>query len=183
MGPFKRELEAQLPGHLHGVLSWDFIPWDRVRERHTDMAVPHLTALFEAYLRMDRHLDLKTLASRKLSEGSWGCMRCGFCCSYMRPGPVPAAQFERWKSTGTPLAWFYSPRRRGRSNTLYRCWYSNGIRLRICPFMLINLEDSRPFCAIYHLGEDQRPSVCSRYVPRHETCTATQLSLEPWESN
>ena len=61
-------------------------------------------------------------------------------------------------------------------------WFHNGVRLRVCHFMFINLEDSRTFCSIYHMGDEYRPSMCSGYIPRHETCTSNKLDFPPWES-
>jgi hypothetical protein len=183
MVEFLRDLESLLPESLHPVLKWHFIPWGKVRERHADLTGPPLVALFEAYHSIDDLLNLESLAWKIVPEESWGCMRCGFCCSYMRPGPVPARLFLEWEKAGVPVAWFYKPRKKGKPNSTYRCWYNNGTRLRICPFMIVNLTDGKPFCSIYHMGDDHRPPVCSKYVPRHETCTAEKLDIEPWESN
>lgn len=180
---FTRDLEKLLPPNLHHLLGLDYIPWDKVAARHADVSEPDLTAQFEAYGLVKARFDLEALASLKIPEGSWGCMRCGFCCSSMRPGPVPAETFRQWEEADAPVAWFYQPRRRSGPKILYRCWYHNGVRLRICPFMFINLRDSRPFCSIYSMGDDHRPPVCSKYVPRHETCTAEKLKIDPWESN
>ena len=183
MVALKQALKDLLPECRHEVLAWDFLPWDYIRDRHPDMAAKPLVALFDAYSLINTTLNLEEIVQQELPQGSWGCMRCGFCCSSMRPGPVRSATYRKWENTGAPVAWFYRPRRKERKNSLYRCWYHNGVRLRICPFMLVNRSDSKPICAIYHMGDDLRPPVCSRYVPMHETCTAKQLEIQPWESN
>ena len=170
MGHFFQALEELLPGHLHKILKWDFIPFDHVKDRHSDLAGPPLTALFEAYLCLGRNLDLKALTSQNIAEDSWGCMRCGFCCTSMRPGPVTAATYRDWEKAEAPVAWFYSSSERRKGNLVYKCWYHNGVRLRICPFMFINRNDSRTFCSIYHMGDDFRPPVCTDFHPRHVTC-------------
>lgn len=179
----KRVVRNLLPDDQRGVLEWDHIPWSYVKNCHLDLPSEPLAALFDAYCRIDTVLDLDTIVKLELPEGSWGCMRCGHCCSSMQPGPVRHATYRRWHEAGAPVAWFYSPRGRAGKNPVYRCWYHNGVRLRICPFLFLNLADSRPICSIYHMGDDLRPPVCSKYVPLHETCTAKQIDPEPWESN
>ena len=170
MDRYLRSLEELLPGHLHEILEWEFIPWDHLKDRHSDLSGPHLTALFEAYLYLNRHLDLKTQASQTIPEKSWGCMRCGFCCTSMRPKAVRSSTYQRWEKADAPVAWFYSFSGKVKKGRDYRCWYHNGIRLRICPFMFINLNDSRSFCSIYPMGDNFRPPACSSCNPRHETC-------------
>ena len=88
MTTFVHLLNEELPDHLKEVLAWDFIPWSYVKERHNDLSEPALTALFDAYVRIEQRLDLAEIASSVIPEDSWGCLRCGFCCVYMRPGPV-----------------------------------------------------------------------------------------------
>jgi hypothetical protein len=182
MGLFLQALEELLPGHLYDILDWDFIPFNHVADRHGDLPGPPLIALFEAYLCLHKNLNLETLASQSVPEESWGCMRCGYCCTSMRPGSVKASTYRSWEEAGAPVAWFYSPSQWRNKNPVYKCWYHNGIRLRICPFMLINLWDLKPFCSIYHMGNDFRPSECSGYLPRHETCMAEGPTIEAWES-
>ena len=182
MANFSQTLEELLPGHLHKILDWDFVPWNHVKDHHNDLSNPSLTALLEAYLRLDEYLDLEDLASQTIPEESWGCKRCGFCCTSMQPGPVTAATYRNWEEAEAPVAWFYSARGKRKKNPVYRCWFYNDIRLRICPFMFTNRRDSRNFCSIYHMGDDYRPPVCSKYVPRHETCTSKFPDLDPWES-
>lgn len=182
MGSFTSALRGVLPAHLNGILDWDFIPFDHIEKRHGDLSAVHLTALFEAYLLLGQVLDLESLASVEIPEDSWGCMRCGFCCSNMRPGPVKASTYLEWKEAGSPLVLFYSSQGTKTKNPVYRCWFSKGTRLRICPFMLLNRIDLRAFCSVYGTGVDLRPSECSKYKPRHETCTGKQIELEPWKS-
>jgi hypothetical protein len=155
---------------LRKILGWDFIPWNHVKDLHDDLPGPPLIALFGAYLFLDRNLGLKALASQSIPEESWGCMRCGFCCTSMRPGPVKAPTYRSWEEAEAPVAWFYRPSGRRKRNLVYRCWYHNGVCLRICPFLLANRNDSRMFCSIYHMGNDLRPPVCSGFHPRHATC-------------
>ena len=182
MVSYLRSLEEILPEHLRQILEWEFIPWSFIKTRHTDLTSSSLTSLLGAYQLLQDHLDLESIAMQKIPEDSWGCMRCGFCCSSMRPGPVKATTYMDWENAGAPAALFYEARRKGK-NRVYKCWYYGGVRLNICPFMLINLNDSKPFCSIYHMGDEYRPSVCAKYVPRHETCTLNPPKIEPWENN
>jgi hypothetical protein len=182
MPSFFQALEDLLPLHLQDLLKWEFIPWSHVKYRHSDLAGPPLTALLGAYSTLNSHFDLKTISSQDLPEENWGCMRCGFCCTSRRPGPVTAATYRNWEKAGAPVALFYKVRGRKKRNPVYSCWFHNGIRLRICPFLLMNLTDHKPFCSIYHTGDDYRPFACSGYVPRHETCTVNTLEIIPWES-
>ena len=183
MDQFLRALEELLPGHLHDILEWDFIPWNHLKNSHSDLPGSPLTALFEAYLSLDKYLNLNTMAPQNIPEESWGCLRCGFCCTSMRPGPVSSATYQRWETSDAPVAWFYVPVGLKRRKPTYKCWYNYGVRLRICPFMLINRNDSRAFCSIYHMGDDFRPPVCVNYIPRHETCTAKRVMVEAWETS
>jgi len=183
VGRFLQALEKLLPVHLYDILDWDFIPFNHVKDRHSDLPGPPLLALFEAYLRLDRDLDLEALASQSVPEESWGCKRCGYCCASMRPNSVKASIYRNWEEAGAPVAWFYSTSGKINRNSIYSCWYYNGVRLRICPFMLINLWDLKPFCSIYHMGDDFRPSACSGYLPRHETCSVERITVEAWENS
>jgi len=182
MVPFSRAFEELLPAHLHDVLEWDFIPWEFIRNRYGDSRGPDLRALFEAYLRLASRLDLEAQVSQVIPAGSWGCMRCGFCCSFMQPRPVRASTYKVWEKAAAPVAWFYNSRGNVTKDNVYRCWYHDGVRLRICPFMLINRNDHRPFCTIYGMGENFRPPTCSKYIPRHPSCTSRLMEIEPWES-
>ena len=182
MVSFLQSLKEILPEDQHRILQWEFIPWSYIKSHHTDLTSSSLTTLLEAYLLLEDHLNLESIVSQRIPEDSWGCMRCGFCCSSMRPGPVKAATYQAWKDAGAPVALFYKARRK-RKKRVYKCWYYRGVRMKMCPFMLINLNDSKPFCAIYHMGDEYRPSVCSNYVPRHEACTSKQMEFEPWEIN
>jgi len=182
MDPFLLALRETLPGKWHPVLTWDFIPWTFIESRHPRLPCPALTALLEAYRLLATLLDLETLVSREIPAESWGCERCGFCCTSMRPGSVDAPTYRAWEEAGAPAARFCSQRSWKGKGSVYRCWYHNGVRLMICPFMFINRVDHKPFCAIYFMGDCYRPSVCSRYIPRHETCTSTAPEMEPWES-
>jgi len=170
MSPYFQALEKLLPEHLRDILEWDFVPWNFIQDRHANLAPAPLTALFQAYLDLNNYLDLEALVSQKIPETSWGCERCGFCCTSMRPGPVTAAIYEVWEQAGIPIAWFYKPAGKWRRNSLYKCWYHNDVHLRICPFVFINRYDSRPFCSIYHMGAQYRPPICSSFHPRHESC-------------
>ena len=181
MVSFFKSLKEILPENQHKILGWEFIPWSFIRARYKDLTSPSLISLLEAYLLLEDHLHLESIVSQRIPEDSWGCMRCGFCCTSMRPGPVKAATYLAWEKAGAPVALFYEARRNGK-NRVYKCWYYNGVRLKICPFMFINLNDSKPFCSIYSMGDEYRPSVCSNYVPWHEDCTSKQIELEPWEN-
>lgn len=182
MERFLKTLEELLPDRLHAILAWDFLPFRQIKERHGDLSRPHLAALFESYQHIGESLDLEVLATRIIPVESWGCMRCGFCCTSMRPGSVSASVYRGWVQSQAPVARFYRSSGLGTGNRDYSCWYHGGVRLRMCPFMFINGNDSRPFCALYHMGDSFRPSVCSRYVPRHGTCTTREFRPEPWES-
>jgi hypothetical protein len=182
MASFIQLLEEILPQSCNKVLTWEFVPWGFVRERHESLSDPALKALIDAYASIEHRLDLEEIASVIIQEDSWGCLRCGHCCTYMRPGPVTDPTYSRWQEADAPVAWFYQARKRTRKNRVYRCWFHEGIRLRMCPFLIINRNDSRPACSIYHMGDDFRPPVCCGFKPRHETCTSSRQELEPWES-
>jgi hypothetical protein len=163
-------LREELPDNLHPVLFWKFIPWNFIKNRHGDQPNTSLIALLEAYSELNNLLDLESLASMILPSDSGGCLRCGSCCTYMRPGAVSGRTFRKWISSGIPVALFYSPVGKREPFTTYNCWYNKGQRLRMCPFLLINLHDSRPFCSIHHMGREYRPGTCSRFPPNPPLC-------------
>jgi hypothetical protein len=182
MEHFLEALGELLPGYLYDIVEWDFIPLMHIKDRHSDLAAAPIEALFGAYLWLGKNLDLRALASQDIPGESWGCMRCGFCCTFMRPGPVKAATYRGWEKAVAPVARFYKPSGKEKRNSTYRCWYHDGIRLRMCPFMFTNRIDQRPFCSIYRMGEKFRPPACSRYIPRHETCIQRKVAVQSWES-
>lgn len=170
MNYYLTSLRGELPEHLHTILSWDFIPWNFVKNRHSDRPNNPLLALLEAYSSLDSLLDLESLASMALPSYPGGCLRCGSCCAFMRPGAVSVRTYRRWEKTGVPVALFYSPVGKKKPYSTYNCWYNNGERLRMCPFLLMNRIDSMPFCSIHHLGREFRPRACSRFPPNPPTC-------------
>lgn len=170
MDNYLTSLREELPEHLHTILSWDFIPWNFVKNRHSDRPNNPLLALLEAYSSLDSLLDLESLASMALPSYPGGCLRCGSCCAFMRPGAVSVRTWRRWEKTGVPVALFYSPVGKKKPYSTYNCWYNNGERLRMCPFLLMNRIDSMPFCSIHHLGREFRPRACSRFPPNPPTC-------------
>ncbi|MDF1527370.1 MAG: hypothetical protein RRA15_13065 [bacterium] len=121
MTHFLQALEGLLPAHLHDLLACEFLPWSHILEHYSDMSGPPLTALFDAYQSLHSHLDFKALSSQNLPEDSWGCMRCGFCCTSRRPGPVTAATYRHWEKVGAPVALFYKTRARRKKNPVYIC--------------------------------------------------------------
>lgn len=163
-------LRGELPEYLHDILAWDFLPWNFIKNRHGDRPNTALIALLEAYSRLDRLLDLDSLGSMALPSDSGGCLRCGSCCTYMRPGAVSGKTYRKWEQAGVPVALFYSPVGKKIPHSRYNCWYNNGERLRMCPFLLMNRLDSRPFCSIHHLGREFRPRACSRFPPNPPVC-------------
>ena len=170
MDHYLSSLQEELPEHLHRILLWDFIPWNFVKNRHSDHPNSPLIALLEAYLRLHGILDLESLASMALPSDSGGCLRCGSCCVFMRPGGVSGRTYRRWKKTGVPVALFYSPVKKNKPYSTYNCWFNNCERLRMCPFLLMNRIDSKPFCSIHHMGRDSRPGACSRFSPNPPIC-------------
>ena len=163
-------LRIELPENMHPILSWEFLPWNFIKNRHGDQPNTPLIALLEAYSDLNDLLDLESLASMTLPSDSGSCLRCGSCCTYMRPGAVTGRTFRRWVSSGIPVALFYRPVGKRGSSTTYICWYNRGQRLRMCPFLLINLQDARPFCSIHHMGREYRPSTCYRFPPNPPLC-------------
>ena len=182
MDPYLRDLEDTLPEPLRKIPRWEFLPWGGIKKRHTGPDDPALTALLQSYQRLAAGLDLPGLTFQPIPRDAWGCERCAHCCIYMRPGPVPASTFRRWMERDAPVAWFYRPVTIIGHSPRYHCWYQGEVRLKMCPFLLINLRDGRPFCSIYHMGDDLRPSTCSNFKPRHEKCRNGPLEVQPWES-
>ena len=170
MDHYLHSLQDEIPEHLHRILSWDFIPWNFVKNRHSDHPNTPLLALLEAYSHLDDLLDLESFASMVLPSDSGGCLRCGSCCAFMRPGAVSGKTYRRWKRTGVPVALFYSPFKKKKPFSTYNCWFNNCERLRMCPFLLVNRIDSKPFCSIHHMGRDSRPGACSRFSPNPPIC-------------
>jgi hypothetical protein len=172
-------MAVQLPGHLHDILEWEFIPWMYVKNRHGDFPNDALVSLFESYRWLGERLDLANLAVHHLPDDSRGCLRCGSCCAYMRPGAVSAATYRRWEEEGALVARFYTPVGRRKRNPTYNCWYNNRVRLRLCPFLMNNLNDLKPFCVIYHMGRNARPRACSRFRPDPPSCQMTHVVIVP----
>jgi hypothetical protein len=169
----------ELPRHLHDILEWDFIPWDYVKNRHGDVPNDPFIALFDAYYQLGDLLDLEALSLQVIPEYGGNCLRCGSCCAYMRPGTVSASTYRKWEERGALVAMFYSPVGRKKRNPTYSCWFNNGTRLRLCPFMFMNRNDQKPFCAIHHMGRDYRPRACSRFHPNPPICQTGQFVFVP----
>lgn len=179
MDLFRQELSAVLPVHLCDLVSAEWIPWEMVRRRHGDLPNDPLVALFDAYhLILSRSHPVEALAAQRIPDDSSRCLRCGTCCTHMRPGAVSAATYRRWKERGTLAGEFYMAVGEGR-NRRYTCWFFGGVRLRICPLLFRNLEDGRPFCSVHHLGRRHRPSACARFQPNPPTCTWGEVVLVP----
>jgi hypothetical protein len=176
---FLQSIGKEVPGHLHEILAWDFIPWDYVKKRHGDAPNDPLVALLDAYSQLADVIDLEALCSRDIPDFAGNCLRCGSCCAYMRPGTVSSSTYRKWQEMGAPVARFYSPFGKKKRNPTYNCWYNNGIRLRLCPFMFVNRNDLKPFCAIHHLGRDHRPRACSRFSPNPPLCQTGQFVFVP----
>ena len=170
MDHYLSSLRDELPERLHHLLEWDFLPWSYVRNRYSDHPIDPLVALFDAWVQIHAILDLETIASIKIPSESGGCLRCGSCCAYLRPGAVSERTYRRWLKAGVPAASFYAPAGKTGPAPSYNCWYYRSTRLRLCPFLLVNRVDSMPFCSIHHLGRDFRPPACSRYAPDPPMC-------------
>jgi hypothetical protein len=167
---YLESIRGEIPSHLHGILKWDFIPWSYVKSRHGDQPNTSLISLLDAYRILGDLLDLPSLASTTIPDDSSGCLRCGSCCSYMRPGAVSGRTYRRWEQNGMPVARFYGPVGKRNPRSSYTSWFNCGVRLRICPFMLINRVDWKPFCCIHHMGREYRPRACSRFAPNPPVC-------------
>lgn len=142
-----------------------------MKNRHGDLPNTPLIALLEAYLRLDDLLDMESLSLMEIPPpDSGGCLRCGSCCTYLRPGAVSGRTWRRWERSGMPVAYFYSPFKGKDTPSSYTCWFNNGVRLRMCPFLLLNRMDGKPFCCIHHLGRHHRPRACSRFAPNPPIC-------------
>jgi hypothetical protein len=163
-------LRTELPGDMHHILDREYLPWNLIKARHGDHPLAPLTALLDAYCAADRILDLGTLATINIPEDSSGCLRCGSCCAYLRPGAVSGRTYMDWRIRGRPVAMFYSPVENWPAGSSYNCWFHNGVRLRMCPFLMMNLNDGLPFCCIHHMGKRHRPGACSRFQPDPPAC-------------
>ena len=162
---FKESLTGMLPDHLGGLVSMEWIPWKWIENRHSDLPAKELMALFEAYSLVADTIPVDSLASRTFPEDPEGCQRCGYCCTCLRPGIVSFETFRMWWEQDALAAKFYRPVGRWR-NSRYKCWYYQGVRLRICPLLFRSARDGKTFCSIHHLGDHFRPPVCVR----HRTC-------------
>ena len=183
MDKFFRSLGEEVPGHLHHILAWDFIPWSYVRCRHGDFPNEPLVALLDVYSQLAELIDLEALCSQVIPEFSGACLRCGSCCAYKRPGPVSASTYRKWEELGAPVARFYSPVdepvEEEEKDPTYHCWFNNGTRLRLCPFLFVNRIDQNPFCAIHHLGDENRPPPCSAFEPQPPLCQTAPVIIAP----
>lgn len=177
--PFRQTLSEVLPDHLTGLLSADWIPWALVQQRHGDLPNDPVIALFSAYDHlMNRSFPVNDLAASVIPPDFSGCLRCGTCCTFMRPGAVSAATHRKWEKKGTLVSEFYGPVGKGR-NPRHSCWFYGEIRLRICPLLLQNKKDGKPFCSVHHLGPGHRPPACARFQPNPPLCTTGQVLLVP----
>jgi hypothetical protein len=171
-----RSLQIELPESLSRVVGWEFIPWDLVRHRHGDEPHDPLLALLKAYIVVARQINLEKLASGMIPSGSSTCLRCGTCCVHKRPGPVAPAIYDDWDKRKVPVARFYRKVDRV-SEAVYDCWFHEETRLRLCPFLMLNMADGRPFCSIHHLGDENRPPRCSAFEPCPPLCQTDINSL------
>jgi hypothetical protein len=172
--PFRQKLSEFLPDHLTGLLAAEWIPWALVRQRHGDLPNDPVVALFSAYKNiLSSSHPVQELAACEIPPDSSGCLRCGTCCTFMRPGSVSAATYRKWKKRGALVSDFYKSVEKGR-NPRHTCWFFGGTRLRICPLLLQNSRDQKPFCSIHHLGRGYRPSACARFVPNPPLCSSGQ---------
>lgn len=179
MDPFRQTLSEVLPDHLTGLLTARWIPWALVRQRHGDLPNDPVVALFSAYhYLLTRSFPAEKLSRSLIPGDSSGCMRCGTCCTFMRPGAVSANTYRKWEDRGALVSKFYEPVSRGR-NPRHNCWFYGGVRLRICPLLLQNIRDSNPFCSIHHLGPEHRPAACARFRPDPPLCSTGQVLLVP----
>lgn len=184
MDSFFWSLEKELPAHLTGILRQDYIPIIYVKDRHGDAPYEPLIALLDAYRQVAEELDLETLASQAIPGYEGSCQRCGSCCAHKRPGAVSFATWQKWKERKIPVTWFYSliaDKEIGdnQEEPSYHCWFHNGTRLRLCPFMFVNRLDRQPFCALHHLGDENRPPACSRFQPNPPVCQSASIVLAP----
>ncbi len=170
---FKESLIEVLPDHLGDLVSKEWIPWKWVEKLHPDLPEKQIIALFEAYNYLSYNIPIYHLASRELPDDPDGCQRCGYCCSYLRPGIVSSETIRYWREQAGLAAKFYRPVGRWR-NSWYKCWYHGDVRLRICPLLFRNTMDGKTFCSIHHLGDDFRPPMCVR----HRACPL-EYSIDP----
>lgn len=165
-----------IPHRFEDLLLKEWIPWDWVDRCYSDLNKEHLTALFEAYRFLSGEMDLDSLSDQDIQDDSSGCLRCGWCCTYLKPGFVSSHQIRKWRMRGALVAEFYRPVGEGKS-TRYGCWFSGQIRLRICPFMFRNRRDRNVFCSIHHMGSKFRPATCRRFQPNPPDCATFQLAF------
>ena len=179
MDIFRQELREALPAHLRDLLTVEWIPWELVKRRHGDLPNDPVLALFSAYkCVLSYSYPIASLAMQKIPRDSSGCLRCGTCCTHMRPGAVSASTYRRWKERRALVSEFYAPVGKGR-NPRHTCWFFSGVRLRLCPLLFCNLVDGKPFCSIHHLGRGHRPRACARFQPNPPLCSTGQVLLVP----
>ena len=175
---FQEDLYRLLPAHLRNLMGEEWVPWKWVAQRHSDLPPRETIALFEAYHHLTGFMPLRELAALTLPEDSDGCQRCGTCCAWMRPGAVSASTYRRWRERGASVSLFYEPVNR-RKNPRYSCWFYSGTRLRMCPLLLQNRLDGKPFCSIHSQGRGYRPPACIRFRPKFPICALDEAPLVP----
>jgi len=177
METFREEIRGKLPAHLEHLLYAQWIPLPLVRSRHSELHLDPLIALFCAYEHIGNKLPVKELINKEILEDSGGCQRCGSCCIYMRPGTISAMTFRKWSANKCIISDFFRTMDKGEYPS-YSCWFFNDVKLRMCPILLWNVQDSKTFCSIHHMGPDNRHPACSGFRANPPLCDASARSLE-----
>jgi hypothetical protein len=173
----REKARERLSARFRHLLSANWIPWSLVWRRHDEPHLEPMTALLSAYQHISQNPSILELSEQRIPVDSQGCLRCGACCSFMRPGQVSAVTFRKWQREGAVIENFFKAFGREEQPT-YHCWFFEGVRLRMCPLLLQNVLDGRTFCAVHHHGPDQRHPACSGYRLNPPLCVATAYSLE-----
>ncbi len=174
---FKRSTRELLPRPLRRVSRRKWIPWSWIERLHQELPEENLQALFAAYRLISTELPINTLASRSIPGEYAGCHRCGYCCAQLNPGPVEKYEFDKWVDRKALIKDFFHACERPRSPPHFDGFYFQGVRLKQCPFLLVNPKDNKQFCSVYHFGPGHRPSACENFRPNYPRCEITQKPL------
>lgn len=176
---FKRPTRENLPSGLRRTSRYRWIPWSWIQRLHQDHPKESLIALFGAYQHVTTRLAVEPLASSFLPRDHAGCRRCGHCCAQLNPSPVEKSEYDAWIARGALVREFFVPVKRTKGPPHYMGWYFKGVRLRICPLLMNNTRDGKPFCSVYHFGPGHRPAACETFRPNYPRCEVTQRPLVP----
>jgi hypothetical protein len=174
------EYQAALPAELRGLSRQKWVPWGWIRRSYTPGAPKPLVSLFEAYRELVSSKDPANLIPVPAAGSEDKCIRCGKCCALLNPAMTDQDRFDNWRTSGNPITGFVKEMARENARrSWYAGWFSGPARLRLCPLLLYCPDTQSHFCAVYHLGEGQRPEACEGFKANPPHCEVSQRPLVP----